>query len=134
MAWGAGPIENMQQVIPGFYCDINVTLSELAKSVRGYVAVPIELKWGTDGDIMTVTSDDYQRYSKEIFGYNAGEPEIRYIDEMFRAGATTLYLYRTNSGVQATSSIGTARCSGELGNTIQVVVEENPDYVDPEDD
>lgn len=134
MAWGAGAIEQMQQTVPGFYCDIDVSLSEQPRAVRGYVAVPVELNWGGDGEVIRVTLDDYQRRTKEIFGYSYGSPELKYIDEVFRGGAVEVYLYRLNSGVKATSDIGTARYSGTLGNEIQVVIEENPDYVDPEDD
>lgn len=134
MSWGGGPIGTMQQTIPGTYIDINVSSSELPKATRGYLAVATDLAWGKDGEVIEVTVEDYQRYSKEIFGYNFGEPEVRYIDEMFKGGATTLYIYRTNSGQVSKSSIGKAQCSGALGNTIKVVVEENPDYVDPEED
>lgn len=136
MSWGSGPFtESMNNKLPGTYVNVTVTGSpDTVVSDRGYLAVALPLEWGTDEDVIEVTIDDYQQNCKEIFGYSYGAKELAYIDEMFRGGAQTLYIYRTNSGSQATSEIGTARCSGELGNKIKVVIEENPNYVDDSED
>lgn len=132
MSWGSGPVGNMSQLIPGTYIDIAVTSqTNFAITDRGYLAVATELPWGTDGQVMTVTADDYILNCKEIFGYAIGSPEIAFIDELFKGGAQTLYIYRTNSGQKAKNKYATAVNSGELGNKIKIVIEENEGYVEP---
>ncbi|MFN1915592.1 hypothetical protein ACK2IE_21725 [Clostridioides difficile] len=34
---------------------------------RGIVAIPLELDWGIDEDVFQVTSDDFEKYSTEVF-------------------------------------------------------------------
>lgn len=135
MAWGSGSFtEAMNNKLPGTYINVVVTgTPDAVISDRGHLAVALPLEWGTDEDVFEVTIDDFKRNCKEIFGYAYGSEEILPIEEMFR-NATTLYIYRTNSGNKATSEVATARCSGELGNNIKIVIEENPNYIGDDDE
>lgn len=129
MSWGGGSFnpEEMNEIVPGAYLNISVTSEpEFQLTDRGYVAVPMELPWGKDGEVITVTAEDYRDHCNDIFGYPLGSKEIAYIDEMFK-NASVLYIYRTNGGETAKADIGQAQCSGELGNKITVVVEEDPE-------
>lgn len=130
MGWGAGPfIEGVyNKEIPGAYINIKVNGSGITINTdRGYLACPIELPWGPDEEILTVTADEYMSNCYQIFGYPLGSPELIFIDEMFK-NASTLYLYRLNSGGEkAKGTFGEAKYSGEYGNKITVVVEEDPD-------
>lgn len=131
MSWGGGEFSTyMNEVIPGTYVNITVTpKANITYGERGYLAMPMELPWGADGEVFTVTASDYSRNAKEIFGYNIGSEELRNVDEIFK-NAKVVHFYRLNSnGEKAKGNIGTAKCSGELGNGITVVVEENPDYL-----
>ena len=129
MAWGAGtyPEGVYNKIIPGTYINIKVNNFDYGtNSERGYLACPIELPWGTDDDIITIKAEDYMLDCFSILGYNPGAPELIFIEEMLK-NASTIYLYRLNSdGKKAKGTFGEARCSGEYGNNITVVVEEDP--------
>ena len=129
MGWGSGtyPEGVYNKDIPGTYINIKVNNTSYSNtSERGYLACPIELPWGSDDEVIKVTAEDYALNCYNIFGYTLGSQELVFIDEMFK-NASTLYLYRLNSGGEkATGTFGTARCSGEFGNKITIVVEEDP--------
>lgn len=128
MPWGGGTFtQAMDNLIPGTYVNINVTAQvSRITSGRGYLASPIELDWGKDGEVITVTAETYQSSAKELLGKSAGAEGLENIEEML-LNASTLYLYRINSGKKAEGKFGTAQCSGILGNDITVVIEEDPD-------
>lgn len=127
MSWYGGPYETYDKTEPGAYIKIRTTgNTALEVSERGYLAVPMSLPWGVDGEVMTVTADDYKTKAQDIFGLAPDAKELTYIEEMFKH-AQILYIYRVNGGERATSDIGTAQCSGNLGNQITVVVEEDPE-------
>lgn len=129
MPWGAGnyPDGVYNKEIPGTYINIKVNNYDYSNnSDRGYLACPIELPWGTDEDVIKITAEDYMLNSFKTFGYNPGDDELAFVEEMLK-NASTLYLYRLNSGGEkAKGTFGEARCSGEYGNNITVVVEEDP--------
>ena len=129
MAWGSGtyPEGVYNKTIPGTYINIKVNNASYTNaSESGYLACPVELPWGTDDEVIKVTSEQYALDCYNIFGYTLGSPELVFIDEMFK-NASTLYLYRLNGGGEkAKGTFGTARCSGEFGNKITIVVEEDP--------
>lgn len=132
MAWGGGQFNgNMSTQIPGTYIDLKVIPTNTAIiGERGYVAVPMELPWGVDGEVFTVTADEYATKCKKIFGYAPGSPELINVDELFK-NATVVHFYRLNChGEKAKGVYGEAVNGGELGNQITVVIENNPDYVE----
>lgn len=130
MAWGAGTyVEGVyNKEIPGTYINIKVNNSTYVNgSERGFLACPIELPWGTDDDVIKITAEDYPLNAFKVFGYNQGAKELVFIEEMLK-NASTLYLYRLNGGgTKAKGTFGEARCSGEYGNKISIIVEDDPD-------
>lgn len=129
MAWDGGIFDNSTIANSGPGTFVNFIVSPNATGVvskRGYLAVPMELAWGTDEEVLEVSVDDYRRNCKEIFGYNYGAEELTLIDEMFQH-ATTVYFYRLNNGgTKAECEIAQARYSGKLGNKIELSVEIDP--------
>lgn len=114
---------------------INVVARERATSVlspRGIVAVPLELNWGAEDQIISFKSKDYTRDALYNFGYNVKSPQLKEIDEAF-CGATEMLVCRLNSGGEkAKFDLGEAKWSGTRGNDLAVSVEADPDanYID----
>jgi hypothetical protein len=112
-------------VLPGAY--INFVSKERASaniSDRGYAAVPMELAWGKEDEVIELTSEDFITNSLKILGFAYDADELKPIRELFTA-ATVAYLYRLNSGgTKATNDYATAVCGGKRGNDITIVIED----------
>lgn len=128
MAHGGGTWLTQNKVMPGTY----INFSSLAKATaalsdRGIAAAPFVLNWGPEGTIFEVTSGDFQKNSKTIFGYGYDAPEMLALREIF-CHATKVYCYRLGSGgVKATNTYGTAKHPGTRGNDITIAVTKNVD-------
>lgn len=124
MALGGGTYLTRNKTLPGAY--INFVSKARASAVisdRGFAAVPMELDWGPDGEVITVTSEEFIKNSMKYFGYGYTAPELKDLREIF-CKAKTLYTYRLNGGgTKATNTYGTARYGGKLGNSIKTVIE-----------
>lgn len=135
MAYFGGKFTVPEGIGPG--ARINVVAKERATSVlspRGIVAVPLELNWGAEEDIISYKSKDYTRDSLYNFGYDVKAPELKEIDEAF-CGATEILVCRLNSGGEkAKCDLAEAKWSGIRGNDLAISVEADPDapYVDNE--
>ena len=69
MALGGGTWLTQNKVLPGTY----VIFSSVAKasatlSDRGHAAAPFKLSWGPENEVFAVTSGEFQKNSKAIFG------------------------------------------------------------------
>ena len=128
MAHGGGTWLTQNKVMPGTY----INFTSLAKasatlSDRGIAAAPFELNWGPEGTVFEVTSGDFQKNSKVIFGYGYDAPEMLALREIF-CHATKVYCYRLGKGgVKATNTYGTAKHPGTRGNDITIVITKNVD-------
>lgn len=129
MAGGTWVVQDKK--LPGFYTksetegNSSITLGE-----RGIVTFPMELPWGAEKQLITLTAGE-DTTSK--LGYSILDPEMLPIREAYKEASTTI-VYRTNVGVKASATLGTrtftAKHSGELGNSISIVIENSVD--DPE--
>jgi len=128
MAYGGGKFLFYNKVRAGAYINFISVDRPLGNfSDRGYVAVPMELDWGTDNEMITVTAGEFQTNSKEIFGYDYTHEKMRNLRELF-VRAKTAHIYKLNSqGVKASNEVATARCGGIRGNDIKIVVAKNVD-------
>lgn len=132
MALGGGTWLTQNKVLPGSYINfISAARASATISDRGFVAIPLELNWGAENDVLTVEAADLQKDCFEIFGYNYTDPEILPLREIFK-GAKTAYIYRINSGgTKATVTTGvltaTAKHGGTRGNDVKVVIQVNVD-------
>lgn len=131
MALGGGTWLTQNKTLPGYYCNFSsVARASATLSDRGYAAAPFELDWGPEGEVFAVTSGDFQKNSKQIFGYAYTDPAMLPQREIF-THATTVYCYRLGTGaVKAKCTLATAKYGGTRGNSITIVVAANVDNED----
>jgi hypothetical protein len=131
MAHGGGTWLTQNKSLPGSY----INFTSLAKasatlSNRGIAAAPFELDWGPENTVFEVTSGDFHKNSKTLFGYSYDAPEMLAVREIFKH-ATKVLCYRLGTGgVKASCALGTARYPGKRGNDISIVVTANVDNDD----
>lgn len=140
MALGGGTWLVQNKVLPGTY----VNFSSIAKasatlSDRGYAAAPFVLSWGPENQVFPVTSGEFQKNSKQIFGYAYDHPKLLALREIF-LHATTVYCFRLGAGaVKASCALGEgeeavplaeAKYPGVRGNDLSIVVAANLDDTD----
>lgn len=130
MAHGGGTWLTQNKVMPGTY----INFTSLAKasatlSDRGIAAAPFELNWGPEGTVFEVTSGDFQKNSKTIFGYGYDAPALLALREIFKH-ATKVYCYRLGTGTKATNTFATAKYPGTRGNDITIAITANVDNED----
>ncbi len=129
MALGGGTFLTQNKVLPGAY--INFVSSNRASaflSDRGYLAIALPLDFGVDGEVFTVTNEEFLKKSLPLFGYSYTHDKLKGLRDLFR-NVTTCYIYRLNSGEKAKSDFGTAKHSGIRGNDITLTIESNIDDV-----
>ncbi len=77
MALGGGTWQTQNKVLPGYYVNFSsVPRASAALSDRGFAAAPFELNWGPEGEVFAVTSGEFQKNSKTIFGYAYDHPKM----------------------------------------------------------
>lgn len=71
MALGGGTFVLQNKKLPGAYINfVSAASANPALADRGIATMPLELDWGVDGDVFEVTNGDFQKNSREIFGYD----------------------------------------------------------------
>ena len=127
MALGGGTFVTQNKVLPGAYINfVSATRATSSLSDRGIVAMPLELDWGIDEEIFTVTSDDFEKYSTKYFGYDYTHEKLKGLRDLFK-NIRLGYFYKLNKGVKASCTIATAKYSGIRGNDLKVTVTTNID-------
>lgn len=128
MALGGGTWVAQNKVLPGAYINfVSVASASATLSDRGYCTMPLILDWGKDGEVFTVTNEDFQKHSQKIFGYAYTDDEMKGLRDLFK-NAQTLYAYRLNSdGTKAANAYATAQCSGKRGNDLKIAIQANID-------
>lgn len=128
MALGGGTWLTQNKVLPGTYVNFtSVAKASATLSNRGYAAAPFALSWGPEGEVFAVTSGDFQKNSKVIFGYAYDHPKMLPLREIF-LHATTVYCYRLGTGaVKAACALATAKHPGVRGNDLTIKVAANVD-------
>lgn len=122
MALGGGSWTAQNKILPGSY--INFVAASRATSLlgeRGFVAMPLVLSWGKEGEVFKVTAEDFQKNALKIFGYAYGSDELLGVREIF-LNAKTLYAYRLGTSTKATCNYATAVCGGVRGNDLKIVI------------
>ena len=128
MALGGGTYITQNKVLPGAYFQfVSRAAATASLSERGVAAIGLDLNWGVDGKIITVTASDFAKNSLKIFGYDYTANEMKNIRELF-LHANTLHIYRLNGGgTVASNDLAAARYSGTRGNDLKVVIQKNID-------
>ncbi len=135
MALGGGTWLTQNKILPGTYVNYSsVSKASAALSDRGIAAAPFVLNWGPEDAVFEVSAGDFQKNSKNIFGYNFNAPEMLLLREIF-CRATTVLCYRLGVGGKKASAnlpdtekaFATARYPGTRGNDITIVIAVNVD-------
>lgn len=128
MALGGGSFTTQNKVLPGAYINfVSAASANATLSDRGIATMPLELDWGPENEVFTVTGEDFKRKSEEIFGYAYNNEKLKGLRDLFR-NARILYAYRINSGgVKAANEYATAKYSGVRGNDLKIVIQESAD-------
>lgn len=123
MAYGGGKYVVQNKILPGYYFKLlSASKDAIALSDRGKAAVGLELDWGTDEKIITVSNGQFQKDAAKYFGYDYGSAKLAPVREVFK-NATHLIFYRLNGGGEkASCKWATAKCSGIRGNDLTIVI------------
>lgn len=128
MALGGGFFLTQNKVLPGAYINfISAARASATLSDRGIAAMPFVADWGEEGKVIEVTTEDFQKYSLQLFGYDYTHPQMQMFREIFK-NAKVLYGYRLNSGTtKAKNDYAVAKYGGSRGNAITIVIENDVD-------
>jgi hypothetical protein len=127
MALGGGTFVTQNKILPGSYINVISAASASAElSDRGIVAIPMALKWGQEGAVITVEKGDFQKNCFKLFGYSYTDDEMKPLREIFM-NAVKVFVYRLGTGVKAQNTYATAKHAGARGNDIQIAISTNVD-------
>lgn len=128
MALGGGTFTVQNKELPGAYVNfVSAASANPSLSDRGVVTMPLELDWGKDDEVFEVTNADFQKNSREIFGYDYTHEKLKGLRDLF-LNAQTLYAYKlTSEGTKASNKFATALYTGVRGNNLKIVVRKNAD-------
>lgn len=131
MALGGGTFITQNKVLPGSYINfVSTANAGLVFGDRGVCAAPLNLDWGTSGEVIEVTAEDFQKNCLKIFGYDYADEKMKPYRDLFK-NAQSCYFYRVSTGTAAkVSSFATARCVGTRGNSIFYTIATNVDNSD----
>ena len=131
MALGGGTWLVQNKILPGSYINFSsIAKASATLSDRGYAAAPFVLSWGPENEVFAVTSGEFQKNSKAIFGYSYDHPKMLALREIF-LHATTVYCYRLGLGaIKATNAHASAKYPGVRGNDITISISPNVDDPD----
>lgn len=119
---GGGVWVTQNKKLPGSYINfVSASRANLALGERGFVAMPLILDWGIEGEVFTVTNADFQKNSTKLFGYDYTDEKMKGLRDLFR-NAKTLYAYRLGTGTKASCSYGMAAHGGVRGNDLSIVI------------
>lgn len=128
MALGGGTFLTQNKKLNGAYINfVSAARATANLSDRGYAALPIELDWGVDGEVFTVTQADLQKNSRTIFGYDYTDIKLRGIRDLFKNIHTAYFYKLMKNGTAASNTLGTAKYKGVRGNALKTVVTVNVD-------
>ena len=128
MALGGGTFITQNKVLPGSYINfVSAARASASLSDRGIAALALELDWGVDDAVFTVTSEEFQKNSMKYFGYPYDHEKLKGLRDLFRNIHTGHFYKLMNNGVAAENDYCTAKYKGVRGNDIKIVVATNID-------
>ena len=135
MALGGGTFLVQNKVLPGSYINfVSASRASATLTDRGVATMPLELDWGPDGEVFTVTNDEFQKDSLKLFGHAYTDDAMKPLRELF-ANMKTAHLFKLNtSGQKASNKYATAKYTGALGNELKIVIEQNEEFVTTENE
>lgn len=128
MALGGGTFVSQNKVLPGAYINfISVATASGELSDRGVAAMALELDWGADDEIFTITRDEFLSKSNEILGYDYGHEKLKGLRDLFQNIHTLVAYKLTSGGDKAENDFAVAKHTGVRGNDIQIIIQEQID-------
>lgn len=124
MALGGGTFLVQNKILPGAYINfVSAANASATLSDRGVAAIGFAVGWGKSGEILEISSADFQKNSMSIFGCAYTDDKLKDLREVF-LNATTVLAYRLDDGeaVSASCALGTAKCAGTKGNSLRISV------------
>ena len=94
---GGGTFIDQNKGLPGAYINFMSTAMAAEGAVKGAVAMPMELDWGLEQEVVKITREEFEKDSLLTLGYPRTAAKMLPFREMFR-NASTVYVYRVNSG------------------------------------
>ncbi|MCL1903850.1 MAG: hypothetical protein FWF94_05495 [Oscillospiraceae bacterium] len=78
MALGGGVFIGQNKTLPGSYINF-VSLARIgaALSERGAAAFALEMNWGVEDKVFTVTNEDFIKNSTSLFGYDYTDDKMK---------------------------------------------------------
>ena len=74
---GGGSFTAQNKTLPGAYINfVSAANSSSALSERGIVAVPVELGWGPEKQVIELTAEDFSRDMRKVLGYTRDAAEM----------------------------------------------------------
>ena len=128
MALGGGVFTTQNKKLPGAYINfVSAQRASVTLGERGVCAVPMDLNWGPDSGVITLSNADFISNSQKILGYDYTSDYCKPFREIFK-NAQLAYIYRLNSNtVKATNEYASAKYGGTRGNDIKIVITVNVD-------
>lgn len=127
MALGGGTFTNYNKVLPGTYVNfISLASASGEVSDRGVAAIADSFSWGPEGEIFTLTADEFVKNSVKYFGCSYMSDEVLSVREVF-LNASKLHVFRLGKSVKAKNTLGEAKYGGVCGNMIKIKVAKNID-------
>lgn len=128
MALGGGVFTTQNKILPGSYVNfVSASRAGAELGERGFVALPVALSWGVEGEVFTVTNEQFIKHADTYFGYDYTSDNLQNLRELFKY-AKTVYFYRLNKEpVKAFNTYATAKYAGVRGNDIDIVISKNVD-------
>ena len=95
---GGGNFTTQNKKLPGTYINF-VSANRTAANIseRGVAAVALELNWGNDTDIFSVSAEDFVKNALKIFGYSYGDTAMQKLRELFLNVKTRIPQARNSS-------------------------------------
>lgn len=128
MALGGGTWLSQNKILPGSYVNvIGIKSATSALSERGIVALPMVLDFGKDGEVIELTSADFQKNSLKILGYAYGDDKMKDLRDIF-VYAKEVLVYKVCAGTtKAANTYAEAKYVGERYNDIKIVIKATTD-------
>mgnify|MGYP001157863339 FL=1 len=128
MALGGGTFVLQNKVLPGTYINFISSMKASATlSERGVAALPVELDWGVDGEVFTVTVEEFQKDALKIFGYDYTHEKLKGLVDLFKNIRVGHFYKLMNGGSAASNLYCDAKYKGVRGNDLIIVVKVNTD-------
>jgi len=128
MALGGGTFITQNKVLPGTYINfISAAKASTLLSDRGIAALALELDWGADAAVFTVTAEEFKSDSLKLFGYPYDHDKMKGLRDLFKNIKTGHFYKLMKTGVAAANTYCTAKYKGVRGNDLKTVITTNVD-------